>query len=263
MATRKDRSQDRRIQQLQQQMVKRPRYANPGAGRMGSYGGSVGYGSTRHQSMTEIKGVDTMWEAYQCIQAPAVKVLNLTAPGSGSFNRIGRKFNMKSIRMMGNFYPAQSNTTKNTPTFARLVVVYDKQSNGTALVPNTTLFAAQKQDGTKDQSVTYQHFLPIDLDQRERFEVIIDKIFVINNALTTTGILSTDTAAYNAPGSGNGMFVDEFRKLKRREVQYKSDTVTAAVTDIQTGALHAFICSDDATAKILFEGVVRLRYYDM
>ena len=79
-------------------------------------------------------------------------VLNLVQQGNGSWNRVGRKIIPKSLRIKG-FVNILSTPTfatgVATPTFLRMVVVYDKQPSGGAIPTFDTIFGITAQDGTE------------------------------------------------------------------------------------------------------------------
>jgi hypothetical protein len=100
----------------------------------------------------------------------------------------------------------------------------------------------------------------MNLDARDRFEVIIDKVFKVNTVPTAAVTGEPNAAALAMPDCHSELVVDEFRKLKRRDVQYKSDGLAA--TDIQTGCLWFWLTCEDTVAEWGFQGNARLRYYD-
>jgi len=259
MGTRKDRQQDRRIADIQRQVLKRPRYQNMPQ-QMPSFARTVGYGSTRNTSMTEVKGVDTNIVVTPLYVATPIP-LNDVRSGSSSFNRIGRKFNMKSIHLRG-FFELPNNCVVDGPVFYRIFIVYDKQSNGIAMAPATDFFGAQYATGVTVTTAANNIYAPMDLNFRERYEIIMDKTYQMN--LVTSGPASLSTDLFAQVGINSELKVDEFRKLKRREVQYKADGSNANGTDIQTGALWFFVVSsENAAIQMSFVGNARLRYYDV
>jgi len=259
MSTRKDRQQDRRIADIQRQVLKRPRYQNMPQ-QMPSFARGVGYGSTRNTSMTEIKGVDTAVVISPVWVATPI-VLNDVRVGSSSFNRIGRKFNMKSVHLRGAF-ELNALCTLDGLIFYRVFIVYDKQSNGIAMAPSTDFFGAQYATGVSVTTSSLNWFAPMDLNFRERYEIIMDKTYQCNAVTTDASALSTD--AHTQVGVNSELKVDEFRKLKRREVQYKADSTNVSGVDIQTGALWLFCVSNfNAASQFTLVANARLRYYDV
>ena len=100
-------------------------------------------------------------------------VVNLIQQGSGSWNRVGRKVNLKSLRIKGSFevtYRAHEQTLGN---FIRMVVVWDKQpSSGTAPTFDQ-IFGTTDQYGTETSGI----LAPPKYDNMSRFRVLRDNTF--------------------------------------------------------------------------------------
>jgi len=207
----------------------------------------------------EVKGVDK--DLSQSIIATtttngSIDVINLIAPGSGSWNRIGKKTVLKSVRIMGNLNWAI------VPTFAtgaggrsipvRCAIVWDNQPTGT--IPTfDTIFGTTDQTGAE---ATVSIFDPVKYDNMERFRVLRD--------------WKIDTPAWSVPSFGTAPSVqiekaiDEYVKLPNLVSIYSGQSSPQTIADIASGALYILwrTTSSTAAASVTWDGMARLRYYD-
>lgn len=208
----------------------------------------------------EIKGMDTSIANASIVSSTntngSANVLNLVQAGTGSWNRVGKKIRMKSLRLSG------VATFSITPTFAtgasqdtsiRMVVVYDKQPSGAALPSFDTIFGSTDQSGTES---TITIFDPPRYDNMERFTVLRDcKIDNPDMAVPAFG---------SGPTQTNPVVFDEFIKLKGIDTVYSGQSVPMTISDISTGGLYVYFRSltNSAIASCTITGMARLRYYD-
>jgi len=98
--------------------------------------------------------------------------------GAGFNNRIGRKINLKSIRLNG-YIAANSSFLRTTTVYPvvfprqtlRMLVVYDKQFNGAAGVTLSDVL----QDVDLNGTATTNGLSSMNLDNRERYKIVWDK----------------------------------------------------------------------------------------
>lgn len=167
----------------------------------------------------ERKTIDLAPAAYVADTTGTVTLLNGVATGDDFTDRDGRRINMKSLFITGRISPIDSNTLD---TISRLIVVYDKQSNGAAPVITDVLKTANSVD-------------QLNLNNRARFQVLVDKRFFIGR------VDNTATQSFSvAPG---GHMIKIFRKLNL-ETQFSG--TTAAVASIATGSLYMITVGDGA-----------------
>jgi len=208
----------------------------------------------------EIKGMDTDLAYSPVIATTSTNagctVLNLIQAGTGSWNRVGKKVNLKSLRLVG------SVTFQLTPTFAtgacsdtfvRMVVVYDRQPSGAAIPAFDTVFGTTVQTGTE---ATISITDPLRYDNMERFRVIRD-VCIDNDQ-------SNVPAFGSAPTQVNVVPFDEFVKLKGLDTVFSGQSNPMTITDISTGALYVYFRSINNTSTVTAAiiGIARLRYYD-
>lgn len=187
-------------------------------------------------------------------------VLNCVQPGSGSWNRVGRRISMKSLRLRGavealldnNNDPA-SNSTRGM--VIRMVVVYDKQPSSGAIPTWNTIFGHTTQDGTEAAQLSDG----LRYDNTGRFRIIRDKTFTLN----PQGIESV-------PASNAGVIqvraFDEYIDLKGLETIYSGQSNPCTIADISTGALYLYVrySSDtpNSASNFFNNSCARLRFTD-
>lgn len=213
------------------------------------------------KSSGEKKGVDTFVNlvAYSVLsgfeQNTATTCLNLVSPGNGSWNRVGRKINLKSIRIIGKirYEYRNSQTTGMIQAFAcRMLLVWDKQPSGEAIPDVSTIIGRTTQNGNTVTSA----FDAVKYDTMSRFKIIKDRMVVINPTL------------HNTFGTGDAFTrlavpVDIYKKLNY-ETTFSGDSTPATIADINSGALYLFFVTDNDNnnEQYTFQGSCRLRYTD-
>lgn len=210
----------------------------------------------------EKKGVDTILTLSPVIATTNTNassfVINLIQPGSGSWNRIGRKVNLQSARFrfsINHTYTLTAVTSDTAGNQLRMVVVWDKQPSGGAIPTFDTIFGRTDQGGTEVTT-----FLdPVKYDNMDRFSVLRD--CVISPKVNATPPVGGTTNFIS-----NFYEVDEFVKLGGRETVYSGQSVPQTIADISTGALYVFfraqVNSGTNLMGISDDAFCRLRYND-
>lgn len=182
-----------------------------------------------------------------------VTPLNLIQQGAAGNERIGRKVSLKSVQIRGFFLanPAEGITVSPELNYMRMLVVYDKQTNGT--LPNIN---AILQNQFYDGSYSLTETAGLNINSRDRFEILLDKMFV----------LPSDTAGFIPSATVDLLHVEEYRKLKGKETCY--NTSTGSIGDIATGGLF-LVCIGNIDGTVVEEApswvmnaAIRLRYYE-
>lgn len=148
-----------------------------------------------------------------------ISTLNAVATGTDFTNRTGRKTTMKSLllRLTLNPLPATSAPSGDA---VRIVVLYDTQTNGAIPVVGDVLSG-----GTWDS--------PINLTNRDRFKILMDK--QVNMAA------STYTAGALTAGSPETKFLKKYRQFSLETI---FNGTAGSVTQIQTGGLFILYISE-------------------
>jgi len=231
-------------------------FARAGAFSRPSVRRSVGMMSRRNAS--ELKGADINLGsgvvATTTTNASSF-LLNGIAPGSASFNRIGRKVTLKSLRLKGGatFTMTPSATGAVNHNSLRMVVVFDRQPNSGSIPTWDTIFGITAQDGTETSTT----WAPMKYDNMSRFQVLKDKTIdcqTVPGNVATTGVID------------QWVSFDEFMSLGNRESTYSGQSAPCTTADISTGALYVYFRSQNqsasATVGIDTDSVARLRYQD-
>lgn len=239
---------------------KRGKYAGGHFGRNRPAPVSIAAARRAMQSFQELKGVDTDTDANTIIATTStngdIMTLNLIQPGSASYNRIGRKIKLKSVRMWGvlTFNIGEAALSADVKGLnVRMAVVWDKQPSG-ALPTFADIFGHTLQDGTEQSLI----FDKLRYDNTDRFQVLRDCVKTANPGLYNGGA-----------GSGNlqqmVMYYDEFIDLKNKETVFSGQSAPATIADISSGALYLVVRASDNTSgvgQVELDGEARLRYTD-
>lgn len=156
----------------------------------------------------EFKVVD----AYSTITADtstSVALLNGIAPGTGLDQRVGRQVTMRSVQLKYAVNPTTS--TNIADQIVRVVLVHDKQPNGTACAATDVL-----------QYATV--FAPRNVDNRRRFTILYDRTHYINS--------------YGETGSGTN--IQQYYHRLRHPVIFNSGSA-GTVADIVTGSMYLIV----------------------
>lgn len=210
-------------------MQKRPRTIVTKVVSSGSRSGGLGaplrtggfFGVNTRRRMNERKTIDVNTASYVSDTTGTVTLLNGVATGTDFTDRIGRKIICRSLYITGMISPVDNTTAAN---LARLIVVYDNQTNGAA--PAVT-------DILKEATACSQ----LNLNNRDRFVVLCNKTWAQGSV--------SDTATQAFSNSPNTFKVKIYKKL-RHEVLFNG--TTAAVGSIATGAIW-MITIGSATAN--------------
>jgi len=169
------------------------------------------------------------------VGAPTLQLLNGMALGTTGITRIGRQVTIKSwlFRMAVN-----AAATGNTGLL-RVVVVWDSQANGAALT-TTDLFESSN---VADVLVS-----PLNLSNRERFQVVMDKVYNLGGLGAVDGV-PPDT-----------IHIEKFKKMNKIVTFNGGNAGT--VGDIATNSLYLITFGSVGTASPSTSYHSRIRFTD-
>lgn len=183
--------------------------------------------------------------------------INLIQVGSSMFNRVGRKIEMRSVRLKGFIGTLAVTRATTSPDYARIIIVYDRQVNGAY-----PAIASVLQDTDQAGTNTSEAMSGLNMDNRERFVTIMDKQIILPQATNTAGVLTNvfpnDTSL--------PCMIDEYRQLRGLTTHFKADSNPAVIGDISTGALYIISIAQvqaDGTELFYFNWNCRLKYVDV
>lgn len=184
-------------------------------------------------------------------------VLNCIQPGAGSWQRVGKRVQFKSLRLRGGFSAiclnnALPNTNSTRSVQVRMVVVYDATPSGGAIPSWDTMFGHTTQLGTESSLLSDG----LRYDNVGRFKVISDSMFIFTPP--------------EVPMSNVGIVLKEkfdiFVKMDKYSTIYGGQSNPCTIADIASGAIYLIAkISDDtpnSAAEFLTNTVARLRYVD-
>lgn len=160
----------------------------------------------------------------------AVVPLNLIAAGTDFNQRIGRRIRIKSWQCR--FYANLENSS--SAAALRIMLVYDKQTNGSTPALTDII----------DPTTTPSNFFGmINLNNRDRFVMLMDKVFALDN------------------GRGYTMVFKKFKKLNHDTVY---SATTAAIGSVATGGLFWVTVGNQTAgaADIDMNSAHRIRFID-
>ena len=210
------------------------------------------------RALGEKKGMDT---AISFAQIPSTVndnsgmiVLNLIQQGAGSWNRVGRKVNLRSIRIRGEITHIQTTASGNTfGQTVRCVVVWDKQPSSGTIPQWQDMFGFTAQDGTEGTSM----YAPIRYDNMDRFSILRDVTY--------------DPQPGAKSGNPDVIYyyntIDEYIRLGDRECVFSGQSNPMTIADISSGAIYfcvrAKINNVNAVQSSINNMTARLRYTDL
>jgi len=206
-----------------------------------------------YSKASEVKAVDTLPAVFGFTRPPAggsVQLLNGVQTGAAFYNRIGSKIEMKSLHIRGDIYYALTSIQD----VVRILVVYDRQPNG-ATPPLTTILQDRDQSGNISQDGVCE----INLDFRERFQIVRDIEVFVPSATVTAGVLTNGPQQVNDTKCFN---INEFIKLRGLVTHYGSTANPCTIANINTGALFVYFVGATQDSTVGFRGGFRLRYND-
>lgn len=206
----------------------------------------------------ELKGMDTKIHGVEVTDLLTNNngcfALNLIQQGAGSWNRVGRKVNLNSLRIRGyamhNYEDSEQGIAGN---ILRMVVIWDRQPNSSSLPTWDTIFGSTSQDGTETSGV----FDSLRYDNTGRFRILKDK--------TIDMIAHLDNTSHTPGRVFQPYHFDEFINLKKRETLFSGQSDPMTNADISSGSLYVYFkCQRNTlTNYITIQGTqCRLRYYD-
>lgn len=176
-----------------------------------------GFGVGMRHRGTELKVIDSGTVAIAAATtAGALFLVNGVSTGTDYTNRIGRKILMRSILFRCLIEP-NSSFSQNTGDVIRLMLVYDTQSN--SATPNVT-----------DILNSANYLEPSNLNNRDRFLILMDKFYAVNPSTYTAGALTN--------GNPVNLVCKKYKKIYKETVFSGTGATSAS---IQSGALYLLV----------------------
>jgi len=173
------------------------------------------------------------------VGASTITPCNIMLQGNSGVTRLGRQITIKSVAFNLMIKPAATTTAG----LCRFMLIWDMQANGASPVITDIL-------GFNDAAVTVANEITaaMNMSNRERFKVIVDKRIPIGSTVATQAF---------APVIQHG---EKFRKCNQI-VTFNAGNA-GDITDIATGSLHFVFMTTAGVANCSVNGNVRIRYTD-
>jgi hypothetical protein len=209
---------------------------------------------------------DGMDHAPAPVSNGAIQALNIIKQGYKVSQRIGNRVSLKSLRIRLQLYAYDNHL--GVTTSARLVLIYDRQTNGAYPSNLTTasflwpqIFSAQSTESNNNTDILPTQLMNIDVNSLERYVVLMDKTL----ELPPVGLIESDMLMTGPSWNGEDtpFIIDEYIKLRNLTTVYNqlSDTT---IEQIVTGGLYLISIGNivNATAPYAWQGTCRLRFHD-
>ena len=171
------------------------------------------YGLYDRRGRNELKVIDTDQSLSTTVSSTGtVTLINGVAQGTDFNQRIGRKITMKSI--FSKFFLVPNSTLNSVNgNIVRVMIFYDAQTNAAA-------------PSVSDVLATNAYDASLNLNNRDRFKIILDKYYTIGAAVYSSGAL--------AAGSPKPAYCKKYRKCSLDVI---FGATGATVGSIQSGGL--------------------------
>lgn len=202
-----------------------------------------------------LKSVDALSTgSVQSTTSPAVLIVPLL--GSAFFNRLSNRTRAVSLQLTGFISRTATNAAALAPGFMRILIYYDRQSNG-ANPSQADLLTDTIAAGTAAPVVPESG---LNINNRDRFMVLRDRKVLLPgigiNGASPTGL----EIVTNINDVGKGSFnYQEFIKLKGLESLYNS-TNGGTVGDISAGAFGILVFNHDASGSPAWNFTLQCRF---
>lgn len=203
---------------------------------------------------SEIKGLDVPFGTVSLNTTASITCLNLVRAGTSFMNRVGRRIELKNLTLSCSIDPIRTIATQD---YVRVLVVYDRQTNG-ANPAIADILQSTDQAGAN----TTTSWSGINLNNRDRFRIFVDERITLPSQTFTAGVITNPGWVDPVKTTFN---IKRFVKLGREVTQYKADSAPAVVADIATGGLFLVTIGQFASGGEGYQMEVetRLRYNDM
>lgn len=184
----------------------------------------------------ELKFYDSNETNFTVTQAGAIQTTSMVAgiqQGAGESERIGRKVVVRKLHVNGDIILPGSATATFTEDVVRLIIFWDKQTNGAAATVGQILASASY--------LAYRN-----LQQTGRFNILSDKKYTIN-ASAGNGTSTADKRAH-------------WRLNLNCKIPLEFDASTGAITDLTTNNLGVLAIGAQGHAACYYYW--RVRYSD-
>lgn len=205
---------------------------------------------------TALKSLDVTLSGSIVSAATAVAVaLPIPLIGAGFMNRLGNRTRGVSLQLTGFIGQTTTNGTNSSEQVARIIVLYDRQTNG-ALPAIGTIMGDTIAAGTTSVNGPLSG---LNVNNRDRFMVLRDRKVLLpevgGSGVTMDANVVTST---NDQGKGS-LSYNEFIKLKGLETCYNT-TAAGTISDISAGSFIVLAYCSDAAGNATWNFTCQARF---
>lgn len=209
--------------------------------------------------ITNPGGVPNVNGANQCVQ-----YLNIVGIGASFWNRIANRIRMKSLHIKAQFFQSSAAVEVKDTVVFRVMIVYDRQSNGVALTSLQDLIQSVDLAGAAVSPTQYPLvFQQKNQTNKDRFQILMDKSYTLGAtraAADSPHIIGVTT------GVKGQYTIDKYLRLKDMETHFKANIAadSNAFNTISTGSLMLVAWTDAVSAGTTYDiqGTARLMFRD-
>lgn len=229
----------------------------------GSSAGSAGAAIRAYGNQSRPGGTMGRGDELKCVDVNNVTVglsstavftpTNIPVQGAAFYNRVGRKINMKSLKLNLLIVPLRTITVSD---FVRIMVLYDRQPNGALPASLATVLTSYNTAGTTSSTILDS----LNQGSRDRFIVLADIRNALPSITVTAGVVTNVGVSDQVDTILN---IQRFIPLKGLETVF-NQTNGGSIGDIVTGSLLVFTAGTNTAGTEGYQAFLttRLRYYD-
>lgn len=203
----------------------------------------------------EKKSIDLPFNVYAIDTTGVFTPINLIRTGSTFNNRIGRKIELKSVRVDGMLDVIRASTEKD---YIRIMIVYDRQPTGA--LPAISDLLQDTDQATQNSTNSLSH---PNVNNVDRFSILRD-YRIIPPMISSFTSAAVYTVQNDIDPISPTYKIDCYVKLKGLLTQYKADSAPAVIGDIATGTLYLVTVGALSSGQEAYQlqANIRLRFED-
>ncbi len=184
----------------------------------------------------------TTWDTMDPDDAGTIQCLSAVAQGDGESNRDGRVYHINSLHMQGTVTvnATEQSLFPGTDLIARIVVVWDTQSNGAQLT------ATDVMDG--GQTVDVHSFR--NLQFTKRFKVLFDRKILLKIQTTNEGVI-------NSFATSDMSVLWKFNHKFKKPIKVICNGTTGVIASVTDNSLHCIGVATTATVQLNYQSRIR------
>ncbi len=184
----------------------------------------------------------TTWDTMDPDDAGTVQCVSAVAQGDGESNRDGRVYHINSLHMQGRFSvnAVESAAFPGTDLIARIVVVWDTQTNGAQLTATSVMDGGQTDDHDAFRNLQFT----------KRFRVLFDRKVLLP-------IQTTNEGAINLFANNDMSKLWKFNHTFKTPIKVICNGTTGVIASITDNSIHVIGVANSATVQLSYQSRIR------